>query len=320
MAFYGERIIIFAFLKTPQTVSNQIDPRYVRLHTDVAISEKYAIVPSFGHWRFPHDNLPRSWTLYEPPKLPLDRQLPRQSSLIEATLARDISCRITNHIEGTEHAHLIPRSEVRWFSENGMFRYTKRQRPGSEPVDDAQNAMLLRSDVHTIFDQKRFAVVPKRSVLVVHIAASGSSPQLRRLYHNVSLQPLVGVAIQHILARFAWTIFAQSIDFMQQGLKRRLCICIDGETSVKDFSGEQCRQLLSSGPKSRSQSSRKRQRDASVVPPEGEEDIEEQFRGRTRRRSFYSQSQEYSFDEKLRTTPRNTTPDTDTENEWTSIL
>ncbi|KAI9770815.1 MAG: hypothetical protein M1839_003041 [Geoglossum umbratile] len=175
---------------------------YFRVSEDAA-DEKYPVVPSFAHWRFPHDNLPESWTSCEPLKLPLDRQLPRQSSLAEATLARDISCRITNHIEGTEHAHLVPRSEERWFGENGMFRYTNQQLPGSEPVDDAQNAILLRSDVHTIFDQKRFAIVPKSSVLLVHIIAPGSSLQLTSLYHNVSLQPLVGVAIQYVLARFA---------------------------------------------------------------------------------------------------------------------
>jgi hypothetical protein len=197
-----------------------------------------------------------------------------------------------------------------------MFRYTNQQRPGSEPVDDAQNAILLRSDVHTIFDQKRFAVIPKSSTLVVHITAPGSSLELINLYHNVSLQPLVGVAIHYILARFAWTIFAQSINFIQQGLKRSLCIYIgDGETSIKDFSGEQCRQLFTSGPKSRSQSPRKRQCDTFVAPPEDEEGNEEHIRGRTRRRSFYSSSQESSFNERLWTMSQDTMPDTDTENE-----
>ncbi|KAK3216213.1 hypothetical protein GRF29_8g2618833 [Pseudopithomyces chartarum] len=287
---------------------------HVRWFADMPISEKYAVVPSFSHWRFPHDDLPKFWMSCEPPKLPRDRPLPRQSSLTEATLTRDISCRITNHIEGTEHAHLVPRSEERWFSENGMFRYTNQQRPGTEPVDDAQNAILLRSDVHTIFDQKRFGVVPKSSALLVHIMAPGSSLELTRLYHNVPLQPLVGVAIQYILARFAWTIFAHSMNFIQQGLKRTLCIHVgDGEISTKDFSGEQCRQLFTPGSKSRSQSPRKRQRDTFVEPPgDGDEDGE-YIRGRKRRRSFCSRSLDRSFDEKLRTTSQDTLSDSDTE-------
>jgi hypothetical protein len=124
------------------------------------------------------------------------------------------------------------------------------------------------------------------------------------------------VAIQYLLARFAWTIFAHSINFIQQGLKRTLCIYVgDGETSNKDFSGEQCRQLFISGPKSRSQSPRKRQRDALIAPPEEKEDNEEHVRGRRRRRSFSSSSRNSSFDEKLWATSQDTLPDPDTETE-----
>lgn len=196
-----------------------------------------------------------------------------------------------------------------------MFQYTNQQRPGSEAVDDARNALLLRSDVHTIFDQKRFAIVPKSAALIVHITAPGSSLELTSLYHNVSLQPLAGVAIQYLFARFAWTVFPQSINFVQQGLKRSLCIHVgDGETSIKEFSGEQCRQLFSSAPKSRSQSPRKRQRDTFAVPSEDEINNEEYFRGRMRRRSF-SSSQDSSIDEKLWTTSQDTIQDTDTESD-----
>ncbi|KAI9771266.1 MAG: hypothetical protein M1840_002236 [Geoglossum simile] len=284
---------------------------YFRVSED-ASDEHYPVVPSFAHWRFPHDNLPEFWTSCEPLSVLLDRQLPRQGSLTEATLTRDISCRITNHIEGTEHAHLVPRSEERWFSENNMSIYTTRQRPGSEPVDDAQNAILLRSDVHTIFDQKRFAIVPKSSVLLVHIIAPGSSRQLASLYHNVLLQPLVGVAIQYVLARLAWTIFAQSIDFMRQGLERKLSIYVNGKTSIVDFSGDQCRELISPGTKSRNQSPRKRQRDACVASAgDGEGNGEKEYvRGRRRRRSFDSPSQDSFLNEKPWATSEETVWDT----------
>lgn len=88
----------------------------------------------------------------------------------------------------------------------------------------------------------------KSAALVVHVTARGPSFELTSLYHNVTLQPFVGMAIQYLFARFAWTVFAQSINFVQQGLKRSLCIHVsDGETSAKEFSGEQCRQLFSSG-------------------------------------------------------------------------
>ena len=119
------------------------------------------------------------------------------------------------------------------------------------------------------------------------------------------LQPLVGVTIQYILARFAWTIFAQSVNFMQQGLKRRLYIYVgDGETSIVDFLGDQCRQLLASGAKSQSQSPQKQQQDTYVAPAGDREDNREEqyFQGRRRWCSFGASSQDSSFDKKLWTT------------------
>ena len=209
-----------------------------------------------------------------------------------------------------------------------MSRYTYPQRPRLPLIDDAQNAILLRSDIHTMFDQKRFAIVPKSSILLVHIVTRPQT-QMTNLYHNVSLQPLVDVAIQHVLARFAWTIFAQSEEFIEQGLTRTLCTYIgDGRTKIADFSGDDCRQLLR-GTKSRSQSSRKRNRSGIVTPAEEEEEykegLEEGFeegfeddnsrveyeRGRRKRRRFDWSSQSSDVNENVFTTSEETVTDTD---------
>lgn len=181
-----------------------------------------------------------------------------------------------------------------------MFRYTNQQRPGSNPVDDTQNAILLRSDVHTIFDQKQFAVVPKASALVIHIVAPGSSSQLTNIYHNVQLQKLYDVAVQFLFARFAWTIFAKSINFVTQGLRRTLCILTkDEDLKIQELTGDECKQFLTT-PKSRSQSPRKRTRDDLITAIEEDEadiDFQESFRGRRRQRSFdISLSGASSFD------------------------
>jgi hypothetical protein len=62
------------------------------------------------------------------------------------------------------------------------------------------------------------------------------------------MQPLVGVAIQYVLARSAWTIFVSCIYFLRQGLKQRLWIYVgEGEESITYVLGDRCRQLLSSG-------------------------------------------------------------------------
>src|SRR5271155_1329600 len=116
---------------------------------------------------------------------------PHAKVLNEAILSRDIRCRITNHIEGTECAPLVPRSESLWFQQNLMALYGKQPRPGCEPVDNPRNAILLRSDIHTSFDYKRFAFVPKPKLAecstgsvayVTHIFCSPEPHELSVLY------------------------------------------------------------------------------------------------------------------------------------------
>jgi hypothetical protein len=47
--------------------------------------------------------------------MPAGRALPRQGNLTDALLARDVSCRLTAAIEGTEHAHLSHVPKVNGF-------------------------------------------------------------------------------------------------------------------------------------------------------------------------------------------------------------
>ncbi|KAG9648243.1 hypothetical protein KCU64_g9860, partial [Aureobasidium melanogenum] len=265
--------------------------------------ERYPLVPIFAHWRFPHGDLPSSWSQLRVPNMPPSRALPRQGSLTDALLARDISCRLTATVEGTEHAHLVPRTEVDRFRRNTMFRYGVAPRPEIEPIDGPRNALLLRSDIHTVFDQRRFAITLKplpvasdsaaTHGLAVHLFSPGLSEQFAKLYHGIALQPLYGVAPEYLFARFAWTVFAYSAQFLEQGTKRALYIVHDGETSEQELNADQCMQLYLSR-KSRSLSPSKRKRDDGGSIQEGECDAEGQedededegrYRGRARLRS-----------------------------------
>lgn len=248
------------------------------------------MVPTFRHWRFPHDNLPTSWVGCAPPQRDTTEQLTtRPITTPVALLTRDVTCRITNHYLGTEHAHIIPKSEKNWFMNNGMSRYST---PGFglDKIDDPRNGLLLRADVHTLFDQKRFAIIPKISAFVCHNAIPEISNEVSNLYHNVKLLPLNEIKIEYLLARFAWTIFPQIYDFIQQDMKLRLCIYIGNkETQIKNFSGEECKDILSRN-KSRGQSSSqgtKRQRDEVQEAEDAwaEEQGDYEVRGRKRRRS-----------------------------------
>jgi hypothetical protein len=126
--------------------------------------------------------------------------------------------------------------------------------------------------------------------LAVHLFSSGLCEQFVKLYHKVALQPLYGVATEYLFARFAWTVFAYSAQFLQHGVTRILYIVSDGNTSEKEVHGDQCIQLYSSY-KSRSLSTLKRKREVRSSVWEGECGDEEQedededearYRGRAR--------------------------------------
>jgi hypothetical protein len=114
-------------------------------------SDKYPIVPRFADWEFPHDDLPQYWKQCD---IPREADAPRAGASI---VGLDGSCRITAHREGTQIAHLVPTSEAVWFNYNTMSKYTV----DVDTVNDGRNLILLRSDLHSIFDARNFAVVPK---------------------------------------------------------------------------------------------------------------------------------------------------------------
>lgn len=57
----------------------------------------------------------------------------------------------------------MPRNEQAWFDDNAMFQYTNLSRVDIDGIDDSLKGILLSSDMHTLFDQRRFALVPKPS-------------------------------------------------------------------------------------------------------------------------------------------------------------
>ncbi|KAI1149838.1 hypothetical protein F4825DRAFT_429013 [Nemania diffusa] len=173
--------------------------------------EKYAVVPSFGHWLFPHNDLPPVWQglVNDLPDLPLD------TDAQQATRVRDRSCRITGFFEATEAAHLVPREAAAWFEANNMERYC-RVPNRTDPIDDDANMMLIRRDLHSMFDRQRFALVPKSQhpCPIVHVLIPGGFGELQALYHNRPLQPSPtssGVCSEFLFARFAWAIFSDEI-------------------------------------------------------------------------------------------------------------
>jgi len=78
--------------------------------------------------------------------------------------------------------------------------------------------ILLRRDLHFLFDDRRFTFVAKRSndqdiQLVTHILLSVSRGgyELAELYHNRMLQALIGISVELLFARFAFSIFTDEL-------------------------------------------------------------------------------------------------------------
>ena len=85
---------------------------------------KYPVFPSFSEWQFPHNNLPSLWSheTYASTNLS-DSAL---NDVSKAVTFQNASCRISDHQEGREKAHLCPRSETFWLINNVMQYYNKR--------------------------------------------------------------------------------------------------------------------------------------------------------------------------------------------------
>jgi len=220
-----------------------------------------------------------------------------------------------------------------------MSLYLNPTRFDTEDIDAHENGILLRSDIHTIFDQKRFALVPKPSSttptiwsFVAHLTTPGSCQELAMLYHNVMLQPLTGIAIEFLLARFAWTIFGNSKYFLLRRVKRVLCLAEDGQTKIRELSGDECKALRQARAKSGSPKKRKPATQEGQQDEEGEQEDEEEEqedeegrggdeegqedeepRSRKRRRSFLTTSKLVSSFEKTPWDINISDSDTDTD-------
>ncbi|KFZ13764.1 hypothetical protein V501_03532, partial [Pseudogymnoascus sp. VKM F-4519 (FW-2642)] len=218
----------------------------------------YPVYKSFGDWSFPHDNLPPQWSAMDAEGTSIDNAPPSASGLAAFVGARDKSCRVsvTRGTDYFESAHLVPRSEADWFAANGMGEYNLSQTLlGDWMLDDARNAIALRSDIHSAFDDRKFVIVPKQSKWVVQFM--GHTNGLGDDFHNTHIY-LKGISSEFLYARFAWTIFRFLSSFLNAHITRALLVRLsDGQEMAKQVTFEEIKaQFLS---RSRSVSPRKRQ-------------------------------------------------------------
>lgn len=207
----------------------------------------YSVVPNFRAWKFPHGNIPQPWDTV------LDRATIDDNAYPTDPSIRDQTCRLTDFCMGCDYAHLIPVSEKDWFAENDLQQYFPSSRRGRDTVDLSVNTILLRTDVHRLYDGMRWSIVPKSGSLVAHITQH--SAELEQEYHNVPLQPLRGIVPEYLYARFAWDITPNMLGFLQAGQERYLAIRQpDGSVKQEKFSPSECKKMAQSQGRLRSAS------------------------------------------------------------------
>jgi hypothetical protein len=203
---------------------------------------------------------------------------------------------LSNYADSLEMAHLLPAGEDDWWLSNQMQRYSPTQLFSSNPIDGPANLLTLRADLHRVFDERHFCLVPKVGEtsesdgrqagtgrdgaantaernppqLVPHVFNSTPSGQLPNLWHNRAVHPIPAtVAVECLFARFAWTVLSPHVfdTFLPStSVPRRLLLWSreKGEWETEEAGPEMCRTIWKNA-RSRSPQKRKIPRSADTA-------------------------------------------------------
>jgi hypothetical protein len=250
---------------------------FFQLPDDAVLERPYPVVARFDDWTFPHAAMPSPW------------------DQLRCRAEGGTSCRVTDSRWGTERAHLVPLTVQGWWDRESLRHYVASDRFSQRPIDADDNTIRLRSDIHTVFDDKTFAIVPKRDQTgrlapVVHMVNSISDTYFHRHYHNREILPL-WCSVECLFARFAWSLFQPAVlVFLSSCITSRRVLLYDsstGTSTVESRNHEQVRAMLAA---SRSRSASPRKRPAYEVAggtadaTDGSPDSGFESRGRSRKR------------------------------------
>ncbi|KUI66624.1 hypothetical protein VM1G_02541 [Cytospora mali] len=216
----------------------------------------YAVVPSFQEWRFP-DILPRVW---------------REAGAAFRPAFRGTGpgprCAITGRFT-VESAHLSPKEDYAWFSNNAMASYDS---SSVGDINSASNRVYLDCSLHDAMDKRIWAFAPRHGRFVVQTIAFSRNLAYEHFcefvheYHGRNMTN--SGRVEYIFARFAWAVLYLVKTFLllprQQTLLARFRIWEDGALQEKEeyLAPREINQLFGGGG-SRSASSRKRNRTTS---------------------------------------------------------
>jgi hypothetical protein len=96
---------------------------------------------------------------------------------------------------------------------------------------DLSNVLLLRSDIHTAFDDRKFVIFPKQAAdFVVHMLEP--TLYIGQIYHNILLRK-PRCSIEFLFARFALAIFPSLSGFLSKSHPNLLVIRVDKDTKER---------------------------------------------------------------------------------------
>jgi hypothetical protein len=198
----------FCIPEQPQSPQLQIDNEQVPGVWD------YPVVKEFRDWIFPKP-IPSRWANC-------------QYKYLAPTPGT--TCCLTFNTYSTDEAHLIPDSEICWFSENEMTAH-------GGGIRSEQNTMTLRTDIHRCLDNARFAFIPKGNdnTVICHFLVARNKTGSSELFHNYHDVPIsiIDKAPQFLFARFAYSIFKlpSTVIFIKGGSKEYK-ILVKGEEKI----------------------------------------------------------------------------------------
>ncbi|KAK3364266.1 hypothetical protein B0T25DRAFT_529681 [Lasiosphaeria hispida] len=214
----------------------------------------YTVVPRFQDWEFPHQSLPPPW-----------------KDLRLAVAGVGESCRMTDSLWALEKAHLVPLAAEEWWNREGLSRYLSLDPYSQKTINASENSIRFRQDMHTVSDEKVFAMVPKfgwdgttrasRPSLVTHIFNPAPDPYFNMRYHNVELLP-VRCSVECLFARFAYTVFSpfSAAFFASCQTSRRVRVYDPSTGTFTETRNREQAMALYAASQSRSASPRKRSR------------------------------------------------------------
>lgn len=169
----------------------------------------YPIVPSFQDWAFPHHSYASlAWETHlishrQPPPLDIMPVAPPPSPRPLPDAPR---CILSNSSYSLKKAHIIPRAQRTWFGDNVMATYGR----GSGTVDDQGNKVHMRHDLHSVWDDHNFSLVPKGDDFAVHVLNTlcPGITGFAAAWHNVPVQKN---ALSHTTGEYLFSKFAQAV-------------------------------------------------------------------------------------------------------------